>query len=188
MTERLVHNDTAFLRHPRADDEDELLSLRELSESLHRPWEPIPDVGWASHEWFVRFIAQGDTADSQKHLICRAGDGAIVGYVGLGQICRGPFCSCYMGYWVGLPHVRRGYATAGVSLCLERAFTQLGLHRVEANVIPDNAASIAVVRRCGLTREGYSKRYLNIAGRWRDHERWAITVEDWNEAHVAQGR
>ena len=181
MPSPLVSNDLAFLRHPLASDEDELLALRELSENLHRPWEPLPEVGWASPLWFAGFIAQADSETSQKHLICRADDGAIVGYVGLGQICRGPFCSCYMGYWVGLPHVRRGYATAGVALCLERAFTQLGLHRVEANVVPENAASIATVRRCGLRREGYSTRYLNIAGRWRDHERWAVTVEDWHE-------
>ncbi len=60
-----------------------------------------------------------------------------------------------------------------------RAFGELGLHRLEANIQPDNAASIALVRKPGFRLEGYSPRYLKIAGRWRDHERWAILAEEW---------
>ena len=72
-----------------------------------------------------------------------------------------------------------GFASEGIRLTLERAFTELGLHRVEANIIPDNAPSIATAKACGFRKEGYSPRYLKIAGRWQDHERWAITIEDW---------
>jgi ribosomal-protein-alanine N-acetyltransferase len=66
-----------------------------------------------------------------------------------------------------------------LSLTLSFAFRQLKLHRVEVNVQPSNARSIALVRRAGFTREGFSRRYVKIAGRWRDHERWAMLVEDW---------
>jgi ribosomal-protein-alanine N-acetyltransferase len=87
-----------------------------------------------------------------------------------------------MGFWVGVQHTRKGYATEGVTLCLEHAFEHLGLHRVEANVIPRNTASLATVRKCGLKKEGYSPGYLKIAGEWCDHERWAITIEEWAAA------
>lgn len=62
---------------------------------------------------------------------------------------------------------------------LRYAFLELKLHRLEANIQPENVASIALVRRAGFVREGYSRRYLKICGRWRDHERWALIAEDW---------
>ncbi len=70
----------------------------------------------------------------------------------------------------------------GLELVLGRAFTELGLHRLEANIQPGNHASIALVERCGFVREGFSERYLKVGGRWRDHERWAIRVEQWRAA------
>jgi ribosomal-protein-alanine N-acetyltransferase len=67
----------------------------------------------------------------------------------------------------------------GLELVLRHAFLDLGLHRIEANIQPGNHASIALARGAGFSREGFSRRYLKIGGRWRDHERWAIIVDDW---------
>jgi ribosomal-protein-alanine N-acetyltransferase len=180
-SEALVTGPRLFLRHPVLDDADEFVTLREASRDFHLAWEPIPEDGSdpISEAGFKRFLATSDTPESQKHLMCSITDDAIVGYVGLSQISMGVFCSAYMGFWVGVEHARRGYATEGISLCLERAFTRLGLHRVEANVIPTNTASLATVHKCGFRKEGYSPRYLKIAGEWSDHERWAITIEEW---------
>jgi ribosomal-protein-alanine N-acetyltransferase len=76
--------------------------------------------------------------------------------------------------------------TEGLQLVLRRAFTEFGLHRLEANIQPGNSASIALVRRCGFVHEGFSERYLKIGGRWRDHERWAIRADQWR-AHNRRG-
>ena len=91
----------------------------------------------------------------------------------------GPIQSAFLGYWTGAPHVRRGYMTEALQLALRHAFRTLKLHRVEANIIPRNKASKALVKRAGFTREGLSRRYLKIAGRWQDNERWVLLREDW---------
>ena len=67
----------------------------------------------------------------------------------------------------------------GIGLALDAAFRELKLHRVEVNVQPTNARSIALVEHLGFAREGYSRRYVKIAGRWRDHVRYAMLAEDW---------
>jgi ribosomal-protein-alanine N-acetyltransferase len=103
----------------------------------------------------------------------------IVGAIHMNEIVRGVFQSAYLGYWIGAPHARRGYMTEGLGLALTHAFKRLGLHRLEANIRPENTASLALVRRLGFRREGLSPRYLKIAGRWCDHERWAILAEEW---------
>jgi len=106
-------------------------------------------------------------------------DDAPVGVFNLSEIVRGSFHSAYLGYYGFAPHAGQGYMREGMALVLVATFRELKLHRVEANVQPANARSISLVRAAGFTREGYSRRYVKIAGRWRDHERWAILAEDW---------
>ena len=71
--------------------------------------------------------------------------------------------------------------TEAINLVVKYAFKELKLHRIEANIQPHNLASIAVVKKNGFTKEGFSRKYLKIDGEWRDHERWAIIYEDWKE-------
>jgi [ribosomal protein S5]-alanine N-acetyltransferase len=78
--------------------------------------------------------------------------------------------------------------TEALPLALRHAFQTLELHRVEANIMPTNRSSLALVTRANFRREGYSPRYLKIAGRWRDHERWALLAEDWQRARASRSR
>lgn len=106
--------------------------------------------------------------------IRRIDSGALVGYIGITNVVRGNFLSAYLGYYAFAGHERQGLMTEGLKLVARHAFGGLGLHRLEANIQPDNLPSIALVQSCGFAREGYSPRYLKIGGRWRDHERWAL--------------
>jgi [ribosomal protein S5]-alanine N-acetyltransferase len=113
-----------------------------------------------------------------SYWIC-TGDGELAGVININEIVRGIFCSGYLGYYAFVPHNGRGFMQKGLRAVLKEAFRRQRLHRLEANIQPDNEASRQLLRRCGFRLEGFSPRYLKIAGRWRDHERWAITIEDW---------
>jgi ribosomal-protein-alanine N-acetyltransferase len=163
------------LRAPAEADEAELLALHQVSLAHYAPWVSPP----ISAEQYAAYLERARRADVCSRLICGPGGGPIMGVVTLSQIFYGPLCSAYMGYSIGAPFAGRGVASAGVGAMLTLAFGELRLHRVEANIQPANSASLALVRRLGFTREGFSRRYLFIDGDWRDHERWAILAEDW---------
>ena len=174
---------TVLIRHPAMADRDEFLKLRQSSKRFHQRWEVTPPKGFDPYgsEAFTRFQMTANLDRMQRYLVCRTEDEAIVGAIELSEIVRGAFQSAYMGYWVGSAFARRGYMSEGIDLALRYVFREMKLHRVEANIQPTNKASIALVEKVGFTREGYSRRYLKIAGRWRDHERWAILKDDWSE-------
>jgi len=130
-------------------------------------------------EQYARYLKACGQPNFLAFLVKRREDGAVVGAVELSQIVLGVFRSAYLGYYLGASYAGQGFMTEAIALTLNHAFTKVGLHRVEANIQPDNDASRAVVVRLGFTKEGYSRRYLKIGGRWRDHERWAMLAEDW---------
>lgn len=164
-----------YLRAARRADRDEFLRLNRASLRFYRGlvMPPVTARGWAA------YLARRRRPESPGYLVCRTSDGAIVGGININEIVRGVFRSGYLGYQIGAPHARQGYMTEALALVLRQAFGPLRLHRVEANIQPGNRASIALVRRAGFRLEGVSRRYLKIGGRWRDHERWALTVEEW---------
>jgi ribosomal-protein-alanine N-acetyltransferase len=105
--------------------------------------------------------------------------------INLNEVVRGSFQSAYLGYYAFEPFAGQGFMSAGMTLVLRQAFREIGLHRLEANIQPENKASIALARRLGFRREGFSPRYLKLGGRWRDHERWALLREGWRSVRVA---
>ena len=164
-----------FLRAPAARDRDEFISLMRSSRSFHRPWATAP----IDDERFSAYLADSRRPDFEAMVLCRHEDLAILGFFNLSQIVRRSLQSAYVGYAVGKPYAGQGYMREGIQLVLRYAFNELRLHRIEANIQPGNLASVALARGAGFRREGFSPRYLKIAGRWRDHERWAILADDW---------
>ncbi len=164
-----------YLRPPAVADRDEFVSLMMASRSFHRPWATAP----VDAERFAAYLADSRRPDFEALLLCRRADLAILGFFNLSQIVRRSLQSAYLGYAVGKPYAGHGYMREGIQLVVRHAFADLRLHRVEANIQPENHASIALARGAGFRREGFSPRYLKIAGRWRDHERWAILADDW---------
>ena len=93
----------------------------------------------------------------------------IIGSIGLNNVVWGPFCSAFLGYKLDRDFVNKGYMSAAVGMLTKYAFEELGLHRIEANVMPKNKASLRVLEKNHFINEGLSKYYLNINGVWEDH-------------------
>src|ERR1700722_14930405 len=166
---------TITLSSPSPADAEEFIAAARESRSLHHPWVDAPDTATR----FAAYLARADREDQASYLIRHADCGGLAGYVNINNIVRGALRSGYLGYAAFTSHAGRGVMTAGLGAVIPDAFTTLALHRLEANIWPDNAASLALVRRLGFWREGLSPRYLLVDGEWRDHERWAMLAEEW---------
>jgi ribosomal-protein-alanine N-acetyltransferase len=163
-----------LLRPAQADDRDAFLAAAQASVTLHAPWVTAPSDEAAFDAWL-------HNAGPSFHpmLLVNRDDGGLAGVYNLSQLVLGNFCSAYLGAYAFAPHAGRGLMAEGLALLLHHAFERAGLHRVEANIQPGNTRSIKLFERGGFKREGLSPRYLRIGGLWCDHERWALTVEDW---------
>lgn len=148
----------------------EFVAAVRRSRGLHGRWVRPPSTP-AAYRAYVRRLRR---PTHEGYLICLRDSNELVGVANISEIVRGALRSGYLGYYAFRPYERRGLMTEGLGLVVRDAFRRLGLHRLEANVQPENHASIRLARRLGFRREGYSPRYLKIQGRWRDHERWAL--------------
>lgn len=104
---------------------------------------------------------------------------ALAGEMNLSSIQRGPFQSGYIGYWVSRDLAGNGYTPEALVVLMRLAFEELMLHRVQIAIIPRNSASRRVVEKVAVRSEGVAQRYLEINGVWEDHERFAMTSEEW---------
>jgi [ribosomal protein S5]-alanine N-acetyltransferase len=161
------------LRRITKHDQEEFLGLVECSRALHRRWIILP----TTPQEFDDYVGRFDRLSADGFVICLAKHQNMVGFVNLNEIVRGAYQRGLIGYGAFAPTAGSGYMTEGVDLLLDYAFTELGLHRLEADIQPANIASLNLVRRLQFRREGYSPAFIRIQGKWMDHERWAITRE-----------
>jgi len=170
------------LRVLEREDRPEFLALARESHRLHRPWTYPPERA----DQFDELYSRSRREDFVCLLACRVQDGAIAGVFTVSQIVRGAFQSAYLGYYAHERHSGQGLMREALEQILDHCFGPLGLHRVEANIQPGNARSIALARGAGFRLEGFSPRYLLIGGQWRDHERYAITADERAAAKASQ--
>jgi [ribosomal protein S5]-alanine N-acetyltransferase len=160
---------------PTSADADEFIAASRASRPGMHPWVDPADTAAR----FAAYLDRSAREDFACFLVRHSECGGLVGFVNINNIVRGGFQSGYLGYAGFTTHSGRGLMSAGVAAVITTAFTDLGLHRLEANIQPDNERSLALVRRLGFRREGISPHYLLIDGQWRDHERWAVLADEW---------
>ncbi|MEV4114970.1 GNAT family N-acetyltransferase [Nonomuraea sp. NPDC049695] len=160
------------LRRIASLDQDEFLERVRAGIDQHQPRMTLP----ATPEDFQAFVDRFDEGRSAEGLlVCLRDTGAIAGNININSIIRGRAQTGSLGYAAFTPYAGRGYMSEGLGLALRHAFEELRLHRLEAQIRPDNHASIRLVQRLGFRYEGYSPDLLFIDGAWRGHGRWAIT-------------
>lgn len=164
------------IREPMLEDEDTLIAAIKQSHDLHHPWINPPK----NHQEFVDYFQRYQQSNQKSFLVCDL-VGNITGVFNVNEIIHGLFQSAYLGFYAVERYAQQGYMSAGLKLVLEKIFIEMELHRIEANIQPGNISSLALVKNNNFCKEGYSPRYLRINGEWQDHERWAITYEDWLE-------
>ncbi|HEY5309418.1 MAG TPA: GNAT family protein [Casimicrobiaceae bacterium] len=180
-TAATISGANVYLRPPRRSDQATFLAAARRSRALHGQWTRAPVTAERFALFVQRYAPRRQPAAHAGYLVYRHDDDALVGGFSFSEIVRGAFQSAYLGYYAFVPHAGRGLMTEGLALSLDVAFRSLALHRVEVNIQPTNVRSIGLVERVGFAREGYSRRYVKIAGRWRDHIRYAMLAEDWRK-------
>lgn len=128
---------------------------------------------------FLNYLKRAADDRHYSFLIIHRESAGIAGVININDVIRGNFQSASLGYYAFSPYARQGLMSAGLRLVLKQAFQNLKLHRLEANIQPNNRASIALVMKCRFVREGFSRHLIKVRGRWKDHERWAILAENF---------
>lgn len=185
-TKESLYGKRVMLRSLQVSDFSEWNKVRLDNINWLTKWEPtrpsgIPDVINDRNAFGARCNAR----DRERHLGSGYGFGVFVkgkfcGEINLSSIQRGPFQSCYVGYWIDEGHAGNGYTPEALAVVLKYAFEDLDLHRVQVAIIPRNSSSRRVVEKLSLREEGIAERYLEINGKWEDHIRYAFTSEEWD--------
>lgn len=172
-----------LVRAPRLRDGRAWSEIRLRNEMWLNKWEPSSPHGWAERNalsaWppLASALRKAGRSGTMLPFVVAYG-GRLVGQVNVSNVVHGVLRSCTVGYWVDMAVAGRGIVPTALALTIDHCLTAVGLHRVEVDIRPENTASLRVVEKLGLRREGYFERYLDIDGGWRDHVGFAITVED----------
>ncbi|MDF1654459.1 MAG: GNAT family N-acetyltransferase [Coxiellaceae bacterium] len=160
------------IRQLQASDQQAFLIASVKSIDLHRSLITAPKTDNDFKKYLLKY------SEDRNYSFAVLANDELAGVVNLNEVVRGVFQSAYSGYFVFKGFERQGVMTAGLKQVTQYAFETMGLHRIEANIQPCNHSSLALVKRCGFKKEGYSPKYLFIDNEWRDHERWAILADD----------
>ncbi|HVY13045.1 MAG TPA: GNAT family protein [Alphaproteobacteria bacterium] len=171
LSTRLV-GENVVLRAPDVADWQDWVRLRGLSASFLQPWEPEWPKNAASRDYYMsywrRLVRRWMQDREYAFLICTK-EGALLGGITVTDIKRESIQTGNLGYWMGAPYAGRGFMKESAALMARFAFEELKLHRLEATCMPENEASLKLLRGLGMREVGIAKRYMKIAGQWRDH-------------------
>jgi ribosomal-protein-alanine N-acetyltransferase len=161
--------------------------VRVRNEDWLGPWEPfrspaLPNLARNRSAFEARCdVRNRERSTDQAHPFGVFIDQQFAGEVNINNGARGALQSASIGYWIDRARAGHGYIAESVVVLTRFAFEQLRLHRLEVCIVPRNTNSRRVMEKLRFRNEGVAERYLEIAGTWEDHVRYAITIEEWAE-------
>jgi ribosomal-protein-alanine N-acetyltransferase len=181
-----LEDELTAIRPLERTDADELARLVTANRHHTEPWDPVRGEAYYTRagqsEMLRRDLEAWDVGTGYAFAVLdRSAADRMIGRVALGNVVYGAWRNATLGYWVAEDACGRGHATTAALLACRFAFERAGLHRVQPAIIPRNARSIRVAEKAGFRHEGCALRYLKIAGRWEDHDLYAMTEEDWRD-------
>lgn len=170
------------LRAPLLADFPEWASLRAASRAFLQPYEPTwpeDDLTPQGYQRRLRLVFEEARMDlGYTFFITTREENKVLGGISLSHVRRRAAQSASLGYWMGQRHAGHGIMSVAVPVLCRHAFADLHLERVEAACLPENAASIRVLEKCGFRLEGHARGYLTINGERRDHRLFALLPAD----------
>ena len=155
-------------------DAPELIRCNIASCAYHKPWLRAFTDSEGFDRWFSGLVSGANIGLIAHEIV----SGNVIGVIDLNEISLKNFQSAYLGYYGMVDLAGRGLMKEAVRQAVRYAFTEVGLHRLEASIQPANIRSIELIKRIGFRREGFSPKYLRIDGVWCDHEHWALLSDE----------
>jgi len=170
----ILHTERLVLQHLDRSKANQLLAYMLRNRAFLREWDPARTSDFYTLETQQALIEEDHLRMESGQLVkfClfkRTAPECMIGIIALNNIVRGVFQSCHLGYLLDGEEVNKGFMTESVASVIRYAFDELRLHRIEANIMPRNAASLKVVEKLGFSPEGLARKYLRINGKWEDH-------------------
>lgn len=179
--------ESIYIRHFCISDALDLLAVRTKNRLFLQPFEPLLDDSHFTLDTQAQFIEtakwklQQDRSYSFGIFIKDTHE--LIGRITLDNVVRGIWQNCTLGYFLDKAENGKGYTTQAAQLALQFAFSNVGLHRVQAAVMPNNAASLRVLEKVGFHYEGLAEYYLKINGTWEHHQIYSMTFEHWQRVN-----
>lgn len=177
-----TESERLILKSLTVDDAEELYNFRTRNADFFKPWSPAYSADYFNQEYHRKNLVQIETGILKGVLVqfgayLKTRPLRMIGSIVFSNIIMGPFKSCYLGYRIDKDELNKGYATEAIIAGSEYMFREKKLHRIEANIIPRNIASIKAIEKAGFIYEGISKKYLYINGIWEDHSHYVLLNE-----------
>jgi len=174
-----LETENLLLKHPNMDFVDPYVDFLDKNKEFFIPWEPDRADHFYTQKNQKLLMEKScanfsDERDYKFFISAKNDPDTIIGDFEFINIMKGPFRSCFLAYKIGQDYLRKGFMSEALKMGVKFLFEEKKMHRIEANVVPWNIASSALVEKLGFKSEGKSEKYLRVNGKWEDHVRFAL--------------